>query len=335
MKNVHRRKWMGLLLIMILLMTSVAGGRVYAAEASTANKSITLHLTEELGTSKANVGFTLYKVGDWNPKSERWSLINSLSSTEIIFSNLTKVAEWKSAAETLSKEEGLTEISKTEGKTNEEGKLTFGTLEYGMYLIVQTGENSYGSISPFLVSLPYKVGGVYQDQITVTPKAAAFPPKPENNGSGNDSNENQPGGNTSTNTPGGNSGASQGQNKGQSEEKVENKQENSPQLILVSPVQEEAKKSETKPAVKEPSKKEEKQEGTEPVKETEEAQPEEPETPEEENFPEEEASQETVAETPVSPDSHWTKIIAGAAGVILVLSAGGVLIAKKSRKDKE
>lgn len=105
-------------------------------------------------------------------------------------------------------------------------------------------------------------------------------------------------------------------------------------------MQEEAKKSETKPVVKEPSKKEEKQEETEPVQETEEAQPEEtqpeePEAPEEENFPEEEASQETVAETPVSRDSHWTKIAAGAAGVILVLSAGGVLISKKSRKGKE
>lgn len=308
MKGNHRKKWLGLVFMMAMLLFVSAGEKAFAAEPTT-DKSITVQLTTDLGTSKKNVEFKLYQVGSWNPQTERWTLNNELSKTNVVFSDLTGVDAWKTAAETLAQAEELSGLTTQTGTTNADGICTFTNLDYGMYLVVQEGTNSYGTIAPFLVSRPYKVDEAYQECITVTPKAEKFPSSSEN-------------------TSGGNSGSTSGKNESKENEK---KQEDLPQLILVSPAPEQPKESLKAPELKEfKEKTEENQEESKQLPETEE-----PSQEETEEIPEEEPSQETVAEEPVSDGINWLMIVTGAGILVIVFWAGRILILKKGRKDKE
>lgn len=315
MKGNHREKWLGLVFVMAMLLFVSAGEKAFAAEPTTA-KSITVQLTTDFGTSKENVEFKLYQVGSWNPQTERWTLNDALSSTNVVFSDLTDVDAWKTAAEKLAQAEGLSSLTPKPGTTDADGICIFTILDYGMYLIMQEGANSYGTIAPFLVSLPYKANGAaYQDSITVTPKAEKFPSSSEN-------------------TSGGNSGSSSGKNESKENEK---KQEDLPQLILVSPAPEQPKESLKAPELKEfKEKTEENQEESKQLPETEEPSQEETEEeiPEEEAVPEKEPSQETVAEEPASDGISRILILTGtgAATIVIVFVTGRILILKKRVK---
>lgn len=175
MRKSTKGKTVRMLLLAALLLVCVAGKPVCAASTLPTTGSITIQLTTELGTSKEGVGFKLYKVGNWKAARENWLLDDRLSATGIVLDNLSTASDWDSAAQTLSGQISSANLSSSSGTTDADGKLTAGNLVLGMYLLIQEGTNNYGTVSPFLVSLPVKDGDNYKVDITVSPKAAAFP----------------------------------------------------------------------------------------------------------------------------------------------------------------
>lgn len=161
--------------VILLLLLCMIKEPVYAAPGSTSGK-ITIELTENMGTKKG-VAFKLYKVGTWVPPSEQWKLEGGLTGSSLMqLTNASSSTDWKNAAESLAGEVKNSSLPETKsGKTSENGTLTFDSLEEGMYLVVQEGDNAYGTISPFLVALPYKQNETESDEVTAKPKAEPLP----------------------------------------------------------------------------------------------------------------------------------------------------------------
>lgn len=178
---------------------------VYAAQTQ---GTISIKLNQELG-SKEGVEFSIYRVAEWNSSNGQWNLANDLSSTE--FSNLNKASDnsaWISAANDLAshiKNASTSAVAKI--TTIETGETTAQNLGLGMYLVIQEGNNNYGTIEPFLISLPYKDTNGYNYSPTAYPKATAFPPSKGNTPSGNSS----PAQSSTSNTNQGESTAPSGQ----------------------------------------------------------------------------------------------------------------------------
>ena len=142
--------------------------------------SITINL-KELGSSKTDVKFKAYEVGAWNSTTGSWELAECLRDTGIELNDLIYASDWDDAALELAKEtEALKTLTSVSGATDANGTLTFSNLEWGMYLVIQDGENTYGTVSTFLAALPYTEEGVQKTELTVQPKAEA--PLPKGNG---------------------------------------------------------------------------------------------------------------------------------------------------------
>ena len=95
---------------------------------------------------------------DWSTVfSRRSSLISKFQST--------------SRAPRKSVESKLTPVTALPQKVGEDGKVTFSSLPFGLYLAVQkTAPAGYGKTEPFLVSLPYLYEGEYQYDVASQPK---------------------------------------------------------------------------------------------------------------------------------------------------------------------
>lgn len=202
-RNKKGNKWSAFLAILLLL--CIVKQPVYAADPTSGN--ITIELTTDLPTSKEGVEFKIYKVGSWDSHTEKWDLASEWSDSTINLNNLTTNEGWDSAANTLcSKIGGSSSLSPTTaGPTDSNGKLTFSNLGLGMYLVVQDGTNNYGTISPFLISLPYKQNNAYDYNPTAKPKATAFSQGGEesNTPSGGEESNTPSGGGESNTPPGG------------------------------------------------------------------------------------------------------------------------------------
>lgn len=178
---------------------------VYAVQT---NGTITIILNRELG-SKEGVEFNIYKVGEWDLTTENWKLVTGLTSAQ--FSALSKTSDnsaWISAANDLSSQIEDAGMLPAESKaTDESGKLISNNLDLGMYLVIQEGANNYGTIEPFLISLPYKDNNGYNYSPEAYPKATAFPSSEGNTPTGN----NKPAQSSTSNTNQGESTAPSGQ----------------------------------------------------------------------------------------------------------------------------
>lgn len=158
--------------------------------ADSTNGTISIILNQDFG-SKEGVEFSIYRVASWDSSSEKWILVAGQSSIE--FNNLSKASDnsaWISAANELASIFSNGNISTTVYKkcqTDSTGKLMQDIGEPGMYLVIQEGNNNYGTIEPFLISLPYKDSNGYNYSPKAYPKATAFPPSESNTPSGNNS----------------------------------------------------------------------------------------------------------------------------------------------------
>lgn len=181
-KRVYQKYFFAMLCFMILLFAKESA---YAAE-KTGSIQITLN---DINTLRENVSFTVYKVGNWEDTSANWKLDDKLSDTQVCLDTLKTASQWEMAATTLAKQTNLANLNNESGKTDENGKLKFSDLEWGMYLLVQTGgTESYGIVSSSLIPIPYVVDGEQMSDRTVMPKAS-LPQTPSDNGnSGNDGN---------------------------------------------------------------------------------------------------------------------------------------------------
>lgn len=111
----------------------------------------------DLGTNMEGVEFTVYKVAE----TESMNHIKTASEWDV---EAKRLADWTER----NKVEGMS------GKTNADGRLTFQHLEEGMYLVVQTNAASYGSVSPFLTTIPYQTDGVWTNGVIIHPKGELF-----------------------------------------------------------------------------------------------------------------------------------------------------------------
>lgn len=189
-QNKNKIKW-GTLLVTFLLLLCMPTEFVYAAPL---HGSITIELTQDLG-EKSDVKFSIYKVANWDPTSEKWILITGPTSEKFEQINRESASSiWGEAAAELALE--VDGIAPQQRGTDAEGKAVFGSLDLGMYLVLQEDANKYGTVSPFLISLPQKEEGVYNYDPVAKPKATALPEEsggnatvPGNNVPGNSSNE--------------------------------------------------------------------------------------------------------------------------------------------------
>ena len=65
------------------------------------------------------------------------------------------------------------------GVTDENGYMTLQGLEKGMYLIVQNDEAEYGTVLPFLVSIPKQINGEWKYEVIASPKGEIIGPEEE------------------------------------------------------------------------------------------------------------------------------------------------------------
>lgn len=166
--------------MLLLLLTLVLPWTMQErALADSGKGSIRIDL-KELQTPKNEVAFKAYEVGTWNGEEGSWQLDGRLTGTGISLKDLVYASDFDKAALELSKQAGLDQLLSASGKTDANGSLTFSDLDWGMYLVVQDGESEYGTVAPFLASLPYIEDGVQKSDLTVQPKAE--PPLEDGNG---------------------------------------------------------------------------------------------------------------------------------------------------------
>lgn len=163
-----------LCIVMMVMALTVLWTIQKDAVADTEPGSITVQLNE-LGTPKGNVKFTAYRVGDWNGSEGKWELDNSLAGTGIVLDQLTTADEMEAAARKLIQESNLEQYKAAEGLTSDSGTLVLSGLNWGVYLLQQqSGEDTYGTVNPFLVNMPaFDEKGNQTGNLTVEPKGAA------------------------------------------------------------------------------------------------------------------------------------------------------------------
>lgn len=186
----QRNKWYRQVLtfmLMVLVLSWNMSKMPYVSAAE--NHTLTINLND-LGTTKSNVTFKIYKVGTWNGKKGTWERVKGLN-TAVSFESCTTARDWQSAAETLASDKGLASLYVGSSKTNGAGNAQFKGLADGMYLVIQAGgENTYGTITPFLMSLPYvDIDGVQQKNAVITPKAKAAESEKSEEGDQSSSND--------------------------------------------------------------------------------------------------------------------------------------------------
>ena len=130
--------------------------------------TIDIHLKDFPNAEKAGVTFTLYKVGSMSDDGkaalyEKYDM--HLPDTAEGLQKVAKELTQKTDKETIGKR-----------TTDEKGYLSFTNIENGIYLLVPSDMESYGTIDPFIVTLPMyeEIANVIQGPsyyLQVEPKA--------------------------------------------------------------------------------------------------------------------------------------------------------------------
>ena len=163
----HLKSLLALLLLLELPLSAAA--HPVPDEQKDGHCSITVTMTYQ---EKALPGGTLalYKVGDVSEEDGNYSFV----PVEAIREDMAQFGDIQSpelAGELLKLESKLTPVTALPQKVGEDGKVTFSSLPFGLYLAVQkTAPAGYGKTEPFLVSLPYLYEGEYQYDVASQPK---------------------------------------------------------------------------------------------------------------------------------------------------------------------
>ena len=154
-----------------------------------ADKEPTLTLVvkhEENGANRniAGAEFTVYqiaKIGAGN----KYELIDPFTGEKIDFNGTVTAAQMNAAAQSMAK---IAQAKKLKGKkatTDSTAKAKFGTLDMGVYLVVQTGAKDtaakYKTMPPFLVNVPQFNGGETTYDVVASPKPEPLPAEPKKN----------------------------------------------------------------------------------------------------------------------------------------------------------
>lgn len=173
MKKIKHLKSIRYIVLLVLALTVLWTGQKEVS-ADTEQGSITVHLNE-LGTPKNDVKFSVYRVGSWNGSEGKWTLDESLAGSGVVLDKITNAEELESAAKALIATGSLEAYKTAEGQTDSSGSMLLSGLSWGVYLLEQkSGEDTYGTVAPFLVNIPsFDQDGNRISDLTVTPKAQA------------------------------------------------------------------------------------------------------------------------------------------------------------------
>lgn len=307
-------------IVLLMLMGSVKE-TVLAATPTTG--TITITLKHDLGP-KNGVEFKIYKVGTWSSTDEKWTLDSGLTSSQ--FDTLDKNSThdaWDSVANELASQVQTAGITVTQSVTTDgDGKATTQNLDLGMYLVIQDGNNQYGTITPYLVSLPSKGSNGYNYTPETFPKATALPSSGGNNTPSN-------GGNTST---GNNSAGGSEESSGSGDEN--NAPVTVPEKVLQTTIpipEKNTMKKGNNTSLRKDGSEEEAQTGEADIDESVAQESEQETTEENENRQE---SNESVTEEDASSDRGVNPFVATTVGTVMVAMAGfgGFLFFKKFKK---
>lgn len=131
--------------------------------------SITLEL-KDAAMMKENHRFQVYRIGETEMEGElRYRLLNVYQYLGVDLNQLYLAGQQREAARRFRSALSLSTLIR-EGCTDQEGKLCFGELSPGVYLVTQSGYPSDIEIEPFLVFLPYYIDGAREYHPRIVPK---------------------------------------------------------------------------------------------------------------------------------------------------------------------
>lgn len=172
MKRIYRR-WAAVLLALVCLVCGAVPALAYTTVETERESSLRVFYKKN-DTVIAGASFSLYRVADMSDRAY-YALAGIYEDYAVELNGLDSEG-WRAAAETLAAytaRDGVTPLAA--GTTDEQGLLSFGTLDTGLYLLVgerlTVGRDTY-TPEPSLISLP----GTDSDDVwvydrTVSPKA--------------------------------------------------------------------------------------------------------------------------------------------------------------------
>lgn len=169
-------KWMKVISISAALLYTAAGSFVYADDSEPTEAGITIQL-QDIGTDWKGVQYSCWKIGEVDVNSEPVYVLSDLLDSDIDLNALPTgtLEDNRNAAKQLStlvEDSGITPLYATSDK---EGMVYFEDLETGVYLIIQEDSAKYGTMDPYIVSVPYSEDGMtYVYDVITSPKAEPY-----------------------------------------------------------------------------------------------------------------------------------------------------------------
>lgn len=172
-------KWIRFISITAALLYAATGSFVYAEDDNDSiveEAGITIEL-QDIGTDWTGVRYSCWKIGEVDVNSDPvYTFVEEIDSDIDLNALPTKpLSDNRNAAKELSslvEDSGITPLYATSDK---EGMVYFNNLETGVYLIIQEDGAKYGTMDPYILSIPYTEDGItYMYDVVTAPKAEPY-----------------------------------------------------------------------------------------------------------------------------------------------------------------
>lgn len=164
-------KWIKVISISAALLYTAMPSFVYAEEAG-----ITIELLD-IGTEKQGVKYSCWKIGEVDVNEDPVYVLSEDIDSDIDLNALPagSLEDNRNAAKELSTIVEKSGIEPRYATSDKEGMVYFKNLETGVYLIVQEDSAKYGTMDPYILSIPYtEDGSTYIYDVVTAPKAEPY-----------------------------------------------------------------------------------------------------------------------------------------------------------------
>ncbi len=202
MKTIRRTAGRGLAMLLALVLACGMAMAAYGADTTSLDLSrsgsVTLTLADGDGNAVSGGAVTLYQVATLT--LDDGNMAYSYTDAFVGCGAALDVED-TSLAETLADYAASEGVSGTTLNIGSSGTVSFGGLELGLYLVVQTTESdSYEIISPFVVTVPLEEDGAWVYDVDASPKVGAVTPVEPEEPEPDESEEPEPDKSTTTTT---------------------------------------------------------------------------------------------------------------------------------------
>ncbi len=179
-----KTKKMAAFLAAVLMAALCLCQAAFAAETKSAGieeRGSTLSIDLEGQDKRATMA--LYQIGDWDGEQGAYVLNGTFAGSGVDLAELMAgdgmtTQEMEDTCAALVAYAEAKGITAQEVKDTEEGRLTFGPVGNGLYLVAQTGEDSAFQVAPFFTTLPRLEDEGWDYQVEAQPKNAVVPVPP-------------------------------------------------------------------------------------------------------------------------------------------------------------